>query len=88
MLDSVALDKNGFLLHRELYSYQLKNYLEFDKGLPNRTCMIYFSENKKKLGKEMPRLWGNSKKNKTVAVGKIDPQISGSVNQKSNLYVI
>ena len=49
MLDSVALDKNGFLPHRELYSYQLKNYLEFDKGLPNRTCMIYFSENKKKL---------------------------------------
>lgn len=64
MLDSVALDKNGFLPHRELYSYQLKNYLEFDKGLPNRTCMIYFSENKKKLGKEAAKVVGKFKKNK------------------------
>ena len=52
ILDSAKVSKEGFLSHRELYSYQLKNYLEFDKGLPNRTCMIYFSENKKKLGKE------------------------------------
>ena len=74
MLDSVALDKNGFLPHRELYSYQLKNYLEFDKGLPNRTCMIYFSEKKKKLGKEAAKVVGKFKKNKTVAVEKIDPQ--------------
>lgn len=74
MLDSVALDKNGFLPHRELYSYQLKNYLEFDKGLPNRTCMIYFSENKKKLGKEAAKVVGKFKKSKTVAVEKIDPQ--------------
>lgn len=74
MLDSVALDKNGFLPHRELYSYQLKNYLEFDKGFPNRTCMIYFSENKKKLGKEAAKVVGKFKKSKTVAVEKIDPQ--------------
>ena len=43
LLDSVHLDKGGFLPHRELYSYQLKNFLEFEMNLPNRTCMIYFS---------------------------------------------
>ena len=74
ILDSAKVSKEGFLSHRELYSYQLKNYLEFDKGLPNRTCMIYFSENKKKLGKEAAKVVGKFKKSKTVAVEKIDPQ--------------
>ena len=74
VLDSVALDKNGFLPHREIYSYQLKNYLEIDKGRPNRTCMIYFSENQKKLEKEAAKVLGKYKKNKSVALEKIDTQ--------------
>ena len=74
VLDSVALDKNGFLPHREIYSYQLKNYLEIDKGQPNRTCMIYFSENQKKLEKEAAKVLGKYKKNKSVALEKIDTQ--------------
>ena len=52
VLDSTALDKNGFLPKRDLYSYQLKNYLEYDLKKPDYTCMIYFSESKKKLEKE------------------------------------
>lgn len=72
VLDSVALDKNGFLPHRDLYSYQLKNYLELEKGLPNRTCMIYFSENKKKLNKEAAKVLGKYKKNKTITVREIE----------------
>ena len=36
--------------------------------------MIYFSENKKKLGKEAAKVVGKFKKNKTVTVEKIDPQ--------------
>ena len=74
VLDSGALDKNGFLPHREIYSYQLKNYLEIDKGHPNRTCMIYFSENQKKLEKEAAKVLGKYKKNKSVALEKIDTQ--------------
>ena len=74
VLDSVALDKNGFLPHREIYSYQLKNYLEIDKGQPNRTCMIYFSENQKKLEKEAAKVLGKYKKNKSVALEKIETQ--------------
>lgn len=72
VLDSVALDKNGFLPHRDLYSYQLKNYLELEKGLPNRTCMIYFSENKKKLSKEVANVLGKYRKNKTITVREIE----------------
>ena len=66
LLDSVHLDNNGFLPHRELYSYQLKNYLEYNAGLPNRTCMIYFSENKSKLDNEQNNILSKYKKAKSV----------------------
>lgn len=72
VLDSVELGKKGFLPQRELYSYQLKNYLEYQKGLKNRTCMIYFSENKKKLEKEKANMLSKYKKNKTMVLEKID----------------
>ena len=45
ILDSAKVSKEGFLSHRELYSYQLKNYLEDNQLQQNSTCMIYFSEN-------------------------------------------
>jgi len=70
LLDSVQL-KNGFLPQRDLYSYQLKNYLEVDKGLPNRTCMIYFSESEKALNKEVLKLVSKYKKNKSITLQKI-----------------
>lgn len=62
MLDSVEL-KKGALPHRELYSYQLKNYLEYQKGEKNRTCMIYFSDDKRKLTKEKAKVISKYKKN-------------------------
>lgn len=74
LLDSVHLDKGGFLPHRELYSYQLKNFLEFEMNLPNRTCMIYFSDNKKKIDKEALKVLGKYKKNKSIVLQKIDPE--------------
>ena len=64
VLDSVSLEKNGFLPQRDLYSYQLKNYLEYELNKPNYTCMIYFSETKKKLEKEMSKVIGKYKKTK------------------------
>lgn len=71
-IDSVALDKNGFLPKRDLYSYQLKNYLELEKGVPNRTCMIYFSGNKSKLSKEAAKIINKYKKSKSIVIQKID----------------
>ena len=71
ILDSAKVSKEGFLSHRELYSYQLKNYLELEKNLSNRTCMIYFSENKVKLNKEMAKIVSQYKKNKSVALREV-----------------
>ena len=71
-LDSVSLDKNNFLPRREMYSYQLKNYVE-DNGLQqNSTCMIYFSENRKKLEKEATKILSKYKRNRNTTVTRID----------------
>lgn len=68
VLDSVKLDKSGFLPRRDLYAYQLKNYLEYDLQSPNYTCMIYFSESKKKLEKEAIKVKGKYKKSRDIVV--------------------
>ncbi|AVM53792.1 hypothetical protein C3V43_13210 [Bacteroides heparinolyticus] len=73
LLDSVELDKNGFLPKRELYTYQLKNYLEADFKKPDYTCMIYFSENKKKLEKEAAKVKGKYKKSTGLLLQGIEP---------------
>lgn len=62
LLDSVHLTKNNFLPRREMYSYQMKNYLEYTLKKANYTCMIYFSENKNKLEKEAAKLMNKYKK--------------------------
>ncbi|MEG1839032.1 MAG: hypothetical protein RR220_07065 [Bacteroidaceae bacterium] len=66
LLDSVRLDKNNFLPQREVYAYQLKNYLESKKGLKNRTCMMYFSKSKMKLVKDFNKTVVHYKRNKTL----------------------
>ena len=62
LLDSVVLDHQNFLPQRELYSYQLKNYLEYTVGKPNYTCMIYFSEKKGKLEREALKIMDKYRK--------------------------
>ena len=74
LLDSVHLDKGVFLPHRELYSYQLKNFLEFEMNLPNRTCMIYFSENRKKLEKEATKILSKYKRSNRIIVTRVDAE--------------
>jgi len=77
VLDSVQLDKNGFLPYREHYSYQLKNYLEYQKGEKNRTCMIYFSESQAQLSKDRAKLLNKYKKDKTISLEEL-PQVEFS----------
>ena len=72
ILDSAKVSKEGFLSHRELYSYQLKNYLEDNQLQQNSTCMIYFSKNKKKLEKEATKILNKYKKNNRMTVSRID----------------
>ena len=62
LLDSVVLDHQNFLPQRELYSYALKNYLEYTVGKPNYTCMIYFSEKKGKLEREALKIMDKYRK--------------------------
>ena len=73
-LDSVKLNKAGFLPQREAYTYQLKNYLEYDLKSPDYTCMIYFSKDKKKLEKEADKVKGKYKKNKSILLMPIAPE--------------
>lgn len=72
ILDSAIMEKGGFLTHREQYSYQLKYFLEGSDMQANSTCMIYFSENKKKLEKEAAKIISKYKKNKNTAVLKVE----------------
>lgn len=74
VLDSVELDKNGFLPKRDLYTYQLKNYLEYNLKKPDYTCMIYFSENRKKLEKEAVKVKGKYKKSKNMVLQVVKPE--------------
>lgn len=73
LLDSVELDKSGFLPKRDLYTYQLKNYLEYEMKKPDYTCMIYFSENKGKLEKEASKVMGKYKKSKDLVLQVVAP---------------
>ena len=66
LMDSVKLDKNGFLPEREVYAAQLKNYLEYSLQKPNYTCMIYFSENKNKLEKDFEKMKNKYRGNKAT----------------------
>jgi len=62
-------DKNKFLLNREDYSYQLRNYLE-EQGMPRRTCVICYDIKQKKAQKKF-----NKMRNKYVKRGNTDIRI-------------
>lgn len=55
-VDSVLLDKDGFLPMRDQYSDQLEIYLEHKQGMKNRTCFIYYNEKKAKLEKTIKKM--------------------------------
>ncbi len=74
LLDSVQLDANGFLPRQEMYSIQLKDYLEGHLLKSGRTCMIYYKSSKKKADKEMSKVLGKYKKNKSNSLIHIDPK--------------
>ena len=50
ILDSAKVSKEGFLAHRELYSYQLKNFLEDNQLQQNSTCMDLLLRKQKEAG--------------------------------------
>ena len=73
LLDSVSLDKNKMLPERSQYSYQLKNYLENEEGLTNRTGFVYFSNSRKKLQKTINKMKTKYQKGKTLLIREVNP---------------
>jgi hypothetical protein len=73
LLDSVRLDKNKMLPERSQYSYQLKNYLENEEGLTNRTCFVYFSNSRKKLQKTINKMKIKYQKGKILLIREVNP---------------
>jgi len=52
-VDSCWLNSsNGFLLGREFYSVQLREYLNHSLQMPNRTCIVVFSKSRSKAEKK------------------------------------
>lgn len=62
-VDSVRLEK-GFLPKRAQYAYQLKNQIEYGQNKSDYTCMIYFSDSKAKLEKEVTKVKNKYSKSK------------------------
>lgn len=66
-LDSAWItDKSKFLLNRNDYSYQLKNYFEM-KNIPHRTCVISYALKRKEADKKYQKI-----KNRYVKNGNIN----------------
>lgn len=55
-IDSAWIDKKIFLMGREEYSYQLRDYLAKQLLMTQRTCIVVFDKNRKKLEKKYARM--------------------------------
>lgn len=56
-VDSVWIDtKTNFLLGRDNYAYQLKDYFADVYGEPTRTCIVFYSLKKKDIDKKYAKL--------------------------------
>jgi len=65
-IDSAWVDtKTKFLLGRDSYTFQLRDYLTEKQQMPQRTCVVFFNQKKAKLEKKfakMLKLYRNPKK--------------------------
>ena len=67
--------KSGFLLDRQNYSLQLKEFLNQNKQLPHRTCIVYYNTDRTRLEKKyikVRRLYTGQKKKKKQALNHFD----------------
>ncbi len=73
LVDSIRLDKDNMLPGRDRYSSQLKNYLEYEEGLTDRTCFVYFSNSQKKLQKQVAKMKQKYQKGNTMLIREVNP---------------
>ncbi len=56
-VDSAWIEtKNQFLLERQAYSYQLRDFLEQKQQMPHRTCIVFYSQKREKLEKKFDKM--------------------------------
>ena len=56
-VDSAWLDsRNDFLLGRDQYSWQLKQYLTDSLAMPHRTCAVFYATTRKAIDKQYARI--------------------------------
>ena len=55
-VEGAKIDNNGFLMNRPQYSYELKTFLESNKGAKEATCLVIFSPDKKTVMKKSGKL--------------------------------
>ena len=72
-LEGVTLDKKKFLPNRMQYSYQLKDFLEREEGLTNRTCFVIFDTKRKKLDKKIFKMKRRYQKESKMFVQQVNP---------------
>lgn len=72
---SNLVNRNGFLMSRSLYSYQLKTYLENSLNLPNRTCTVCFSTKRRSIEKQYDKVKNRYATMKSVAVRPLDATV-------------
>ena len=51
-----AVIEDKLLPNLHLYSYELKDYMSFEEGMPGRTSFIYFSDKRAKLVKKEQKI--------------------------------
>ena len=73
-IQGVALVNKGFLDGRNMYSHQLKSYLENGANLPNRTCAVFFSEKKSKLEKTYAKMKQKYQSDKSISCRMLDAE--------------
>ena len=47
-----AVIEDKFLPNRHLYSYELKDYMSFEEGMPGRTSFVIFADKRATLAKK------------------------------------
>lgn len=84
-LDNVWIDqKTHFLLGRENFSYQLRDFLADKMLMPHRTCVVIYNQDRQKLEKEylkMKRIYTTGKK-------KIKKKDQGKIQSHNELRML
>lgn len=74
-IDSIALEsRTKFLPDRQHYSYALEDFLQNKYNLTQRTCMVFFDDNKSKLDKKRLKVLNRLERKKNSNIVKLSQE--------------